>query len=43
MEPIVLKTAILFIELKLKIGSVKERLDVIAQVIAERGGQAYSF
>ena len=34
--------AVLFIEMKLKIGSGKERLDAIAQVIAECDGQASS-
>jgi hypothetical protein len=32
--------AALFIEVKLKIGSGKERMDAIAQVIAECDGQA---
>jgi hypothetical protein len=32
--------AVLFIEMKLKIGSAKERLNAIAQVIAECDGQA---
>jgi hypothetical protein len=35
--------AVHFIEIKLKIGSGKERLDAIAQVIAECDGQAYSW
>jgi hypothetical protein len=34
--------AVLVIEMKLKIGSAKERLDAIAQVIAECDGQASS-
>jgi hypothetical protein len=35
--------AVLFIEMKLNIGSDKERLDAVAQVIAECVGQAYSW
>ncbi|KAF8493301.1 hypothetical protein F5888DRAFT_1618085 [Russula emetica] len=34
--------SVLFIEVKLRIGSRKERLDAVAQVIAECDGQAYS-
>jgi hypothetical protein len=35
--------AVLFIEMKFKIGSIKERLDAMAQIIAECDGQTYSW
>jgi hypothetical protein len=35
--------SVLFIEVKLRIGSGKERLDAVDQVIAECDGQTYSW